>query len=497
MMQDTKAFLGRDIEREAAPEAIPVKKVQSQHGSVMPGAIQALDWDGPNDPENPMNWPAGKKILHTAISAPYTFALTTGISTPVAGIPSIMLQFDKSRNLALFPVSLYTAGFVFGPTIAAPISELHGRRIIYQVTFVLLVVFNIIAVTSDNFVTLVIFRFLAGLGGSGVMAVGAGMLSDLWDPREVGRVGVAYVVAPFLGPSMGPLIGAYAVAQYDDWKWTVWAVLCILAPVGIGILFTSETSKQRILYLRAKKPGDKVVGEGLAAELKKVAKAMMKPWHMCVFEPVSLFLGLYTGYSFAMMFSFFGSYAYVYSMVYGFDTRQIGLCYIAVIVGIIFGLVTFVIFDLTKYQKEVIRTGDKVVLEHRLYAALLGSWLVPVGLFWYAWMPCESVYWIIPVLAGIPFGWGTIASFLACLAYIAVTYGPADIASAVAANGIVRMTLGAVFPMFIIQVYEGLGVHWAGTLFAFISLVFIPVPWLLFWKGKELRKRSYYETSPY
>ncbi|WAO97056.1 MFS domain-containing protein [Fusarium falciforme] len=433
MMQDTKAFPGRDIERETGPEAIPVKKVRSQHGSVVPGAIQALDWDGPNDPDNPMNWPTGKKILHTAIPALYTFALTTGISTLVAGIPSIMLQFDKSRNLALLPVSLYTAGFVSGPTIAAPISELHGHRIIYQATFVLLVVFNVIAVASDNFVTLVIFRFLAGLGGSGVMAVGAGTLSDLWDPREVGRVGVAYVVAPFLGPSMGPPIGAYAVAQYDDWKWTVWVVLCILAPVGTGILFISETSKPRVLYLRAKKRDDKVRGEGLAAELKKMAKAMTKPRHI-----QSLFLGLYTGYSFAMMFSFFGSYAYVYSMVYGFDTRQIGLCYIAVIV----------------------------------------------------------VHWIIPVLTGVPFGWGTIASFLACLAYIAVTYGPADMASAVAANVIVRMHWERFFPCSLSR-FTRAWVHWAGTLFAFISLAFIPVPWLLFWKGKELRKRSYYEASPY
>lgn len=50
-------------------------------------------------------------------------------------------------------------------------------------------------------------------------------------------------------------------------------------------------------------------------------------------QPLSLALGLYTGFSFAMVFSFFGSYAYVYSTVYHFDSRQIGLCYIAVIVG--------------------------------------------------------------------------------------------------------------------------------------------------------------------
>lgn len=39
----------------------------------------------------------------------------------------------------------------------------------------MLVIFNAIAAASDNFAVLVIFRFLAGFGGSGVLAVGAGI----------------------------------------------------------------------------------------------------------------------------------------------------------------------------------------------------------------------------------------------------------------------------------------------------------------------------------
>ncbi len=33
-----------------------------------------LEWDGPNDPENPHNWPIGKKIMH--IIAPAVISLT-------------------------------------------------------------------------------------------------------------------------------------------------------------------------------------------------------------------------------------------------------------------------------------------------------------------------------------------------------------------------------------------------------------------------------------
>ena len=52
-----------------------------------------------------------------------------------------------------------------------------------------------------------------------------------------------------------------------------------------------------------------------------------------------------------------------------------------VLPGFLFAIATFGFFDATKYRKEMIRTNNKVAPEHRLYSALFGCWLVPVGLF--------------------------------------------------------------------------------------------------------------------
>ncbi|KAK3985092.1 polyamine transporter 4 [Cladorrhinum sp. PSN332] len=460
---------------------------------------QVLDWDSPDDPDNPKNWPKWKKILHSAMPSIYAFGLTTSISTLVAGIPFIMQDFNVSRTVALLPVTFYTFGFVIGPCIASPISELYGRRWIYLSNFIMLLTFNAIAAASNSFPALVVFRFLAALGGSGVLAVGAATLSDVWDMKSAGRVGIFYILAPFLGPTLGPLIGAYILGQHNnDWKWSIWVILCILAPLTPGFLMMKETSKDIILQQRAKKRGtaDFEKHESFGIELGKIGRAVLRPLHMCAIEPLLLFMGLYTAFSFAMTFSLFGSYVYVYQNVYGFDSKQIGLCYIAVVVGYIFALATFVYFDATKYRPEAARTGGKVAPEYRLYTALVGCWLVPIGLFWYAWTPRPSVHWMVPVMAGLPFGWGTLANFLSAMTYIVETYGTANSASAVASNGVVRFTLGAVFPLFILQVYEGVGIHWAGSIFAFISVAFIPVPWVFFVKGKELRRRSHYPTNP-
>ncbi|KAH8427775.1 MFS transporter [Aspergillus melleus] len=491
------------------PDTDPTVGIGSKEGLLDPSASRfpgrspprspALDWDGPDDVENPHNWPLWKRILHSAIPAIYGFALTVGTSTYVAGLPYVMRQFGVGRTVALLPVSLYTVGFTLGPLVAAPVSELYGRRIVYWTNFPLLAVFNAIAAASDNFAVLVMFRFLAGFGGSGVLAVGAGTVADLWDPQNAGRVGLTYILAPFLGPSLGPLVGAYIIAQYDyDWKYSIWVILILCAPVGLAILFMKETSKSRILYLRAKKRGEQALAEqDQTPKMKKVKEAMLRPLHMCIFEPLAFFLSIYTGFNFAMIFSFFGSYAYVYQTYYNFTPKEYGLAFIGLVVGFIFSLATFAFFDATRYRKEAARTNGKVAPEHRLYAAMFGSLLLPIGLFWFAWTPRPSVHWIVPVLAGVPFGWGTLAVFLSSVSYLVDTYGVANGASAVAANGILRFLLGAVFPLFTLQMYQDLGVHWAGSIFAFVSVAMIPVPWIFFWKGRELRRRSFYETVDY
>lgn len=269
----------------------PKKQIQDASTSSLPRELLSSSGQDPEEddwaqsPHNPMNWPLGRKLLHSAIPAIYTFGLTTGISTLVATVPLLMSRFSISRNVALLPISLYTLGLVIGSSIASPLSEIYGRRIIYWTNFPILFLFNAIAAGSDNFVALVICRFIAGVGGSGVLAVGAGTLSELWEPKDAGRVTVSYIIAPFLGPTLGPLIGAYTIHQYgNDWKWGIWVVLCILAPVGIALCFMKETSKKQILESRAGKNGGE--GKVVKSEVtwKQVGAAMLRPLHMCLVE---------------------------------------------------------------------------------------------------------------------------------------------------------------------------------------------------------------------
>lgn len=98
------------------------------------------------------------------------------------------------------------------------------------------------------------------------------------------------------------------------------------------------------------------------------------------------------------------------------------------------------------------------------------------------------------MLAGIPFGIGNLTIFISVTTYLLDVYQAKNGASAVAANGILRYSFGAIFPLFTVQMYQTMGIRGAGSVFAGVSCLLMPLPWVFFWKGKELRMRSKYDT---
>jgi hypothetical protein len=113
---------------------------------------------------------------------------------------------------------------------------------------------------------------------------------------------------------------------------------------------------------------------------------------LTISQPLVAYLSLYTGFAFAMIFSFFASYNAVFQDVYHFDQKEVGLTFIGILIGFLFAVASFGIFDATLYQKATIKANGRPAPEHRLYAAMLGSFMLPIGLFWFAWAPNQDVH---------------------------------------------------------------------------------------------------------
>lgn len=113
----------------------------------------------------------------------------------------------KSTNttVGILITSIYLLGYVFGPLILAPLSELYGRSIVYNVCNLGFLIWSIACALANNISALIIFRFLTGLFGSAPMTIGAGTIADMVPVEKRGIAMMGWVMGPVLGPSVGPL----------------------------------------------------------------------------------------------------------------------------------------------------------------------------------------------------------------------------------------------------------------------------------------------------
>ncbi|KAF1849023.1 MFS general substrate transporter [Cucurbitaria berberidis CBS 394.84] len=481
-------------------EGIPSIREQDMSDATPQQKVNATDWNGINDPDNPHNWPMSQRVYHTVIPSLFGFAVTFGTSVYTPALADIMHEFKVSRTIALLGLAIYTLGIGVGPIITAPLSEGHGRKVVYMISSPIFMLFTMGAGLSNTFAGFCVCRFFAGLSGSPALAVGAGTNADLFPPQQRAVAASLFLMAPFAGPSLGPIVGGF-VAQYKGWRWTQWCMLFITLVIFIGALPMKETYKPIILKKRAKMLGYHIKPSAEGPSLKRtIILKYARPMHMLFTEPTVFFFSLYTSFAFGVLFLFFAAFPYIFSRPpYSMTVSQIGLTFIAIGIGVLLGGITCVIIDRKYYQKkhqEALSEGrSHADPEHRLYSAMIGSWGIFIGLFWFGWCAEKGVHWAATLLGAIPFAWGNLCLFTSAVLYLVDVYGPLNGSSAMAANGVSRYGLGAVFPLFTFQMYETLGIGWATSLLGFLSLVMIPIPYLFFKRGTAIRARSKYPVA--
>lgn len=222
-----------------------------------------------------------------------------------------------------------------------------------------------------------------------------------------------------------------------------------------------------------------------------------RPVRMLLTEPIVAFFSIYTAFNFSIIFGFFAAFPYVFGSVYRFSPGESGLAFLGMAIGCTLATFIYVVLDRLTYYKWTLAAqakGDMTPLEpeHRLYGAMIGSFLLPIGLFWFAWTARADIHWIVPIIATIPFACGNVLVFCSAILYLIDTYGALKGASALAANGLLRYMLGAVFPLFTLQMYRTLGIGWATSRFGFVTLCLLPIPWVLFKFGPRIRAKSVY-----
>lgn len=125
--------------------------------------------------------------------------------------------------LGSFAVSIFVLGYMVGPLIIAPMSELYGRVPSYHVCNVLFLIFTIACAVANTMPQLFVFRFLAGVFGSCPLTIGSGTAADMIVREKRAGVMAIWAMGPILGPVVGPIAGGF-VGESIGWRWIFWII---------------------------------------------------------------------------------------------------------------------------------------------------------------------------------------------------------------------------------------------------------------------------------
>lgn len=149
------------------------------------------------------------------------------------GIQGVMKDFHSTDTmLASFVVSVFVLGYVVGPFIIAPMSELYGRVPVYHGCNVLFLVFTIACAVSQDMPQLIVFRLFAGVAGVCPITIGSGTIADMIEQEKRAGIMAVWALGPILGPIVGPVAGGF-LAEGAGWRWVFWVIaitVCLSKP---------------------------------------------------------------------------------------------------------------------------------------------------------------------------------------------------------------------------------------------------------------------------
>lgn len=331
-----------------------------------------------------------------------------------------MTEFESdSAILSSFIVSVYLIGYCFGPLVIAPLSEMYGRNMLYNICNVLFVIFSVACAVAPSLETLIFFRLCCGLAGSCPLTLGAGTIADMIAPAKRGLMMSWWICGPMLGPVVGPIAGGY-LAGAKGWRWSFWVVAMAAGVVMIAtFIFLRESYASAILEKKAKKLR-KATGNSHIRSILDDGRsttdvfrtAIVRPTKMLFFSPIVGLISLYMAVLYGYLYLIFTILPFLYENQYGFSTGDVGLTYLGCGTGAGLGLLTNALVSDRVAMRLKAKRGGEHQPEYRLPPMMPATLVVPLGLFWFGWTAEFNHHWILPILGTGFFGLGTVAIFV-------------------------------------------------------------------------------------
>ncbi|KAG0703948.1 MFS general substrate transporter [Suillus ampliporus] len=464
------------------------------HGStvVEDGFFYVVFEDG--DGRNPVNFSAARKWAITINACAFTGIVAAASSSFTMGYSSMITDLDCTLFQASVGLGTYALGFAVAPLVTSSFSEEFGRFRFYIVSSFMFMLTELMVALAPNIQTVIVARFLGGCFGSTGATLVAGTIADIWLPHQRGFPMSLYALAVIASAGLGPLVAGWIEANPSlEWRWIQWIHAIVSGVYSISVfIFMRETRSTVILTSLAhqmrKDTGDSRYHarseENKPSLTSMIAISCARPLRLLFTEPTVQSFSLWIGFVWGVLFFLIDSISGEFQSIYGFSVGETGSVFTTITIGSLLGCLANV-YQERLYKKYAHRKGQ----EARLYIACVASITLPTGMLIFAWTAREDIPWIVPLIGLTLFMASAFVIYQVVFVYLADCYGPYA-SSALAGQSLCRNLLATVFPLFTTRLFDLLTYKWSNTLFALIAAMMIPIPYILFFYGSRIRRRS-------
>ena len=177
-------------------------------------------------------WPYEKRLLWV-VGAGYFFAFFDIVTISFA-LPVIATQFHASKGAVSLSVTSSLIGYIIGALADSQVADKWGRKLSLVVSVILFSVGTALAAVSWNVTSLIVFRFISGLGIGAEIAAVTTYLSEISPAPLRGRYTSWATTAAYAGFAVVPFVARFLVPNYA----AGWRILFGIGALGgVSILF--------------------------------------------------------------------------------------------------------------------------------------------------------------------------------------------------------------------------------------------------------------------
>lgn len=231
-------------------------------------------------------------------------------------LPTIAKSLNSSDQLIQTTITVFLLGMAIGMLIFGPLSDMMGRKRLLLIGIGFYFISSIGCALASTGESLILFRFLQSLGGAAAAVLARALVRDLYELKRAANILSHMHVISMMVMLISPILGAYIVS-YFEWRWIFYflALFSTVAFIGSALLLPN-TEKSR-------------------PTVKPSFSHYAKNYIDCLGAPLLVQYVLANAFSFAGMFAFIATSAFVYIEYFQLSETYYALLFSANIFAII------------------------------------------------------------------------------------------------------------------------------------------------------------------